>query len=221
MSKLFCSGSLSSVDERADLSNQFGFNFPSHTFQSYSTRFSISKCWFTQFDPPHKTKLALNIFIYNNNCSCVAKSLVSTNFFFPFVANSIAYLLPPGDFSFVGMLWTTCRIKSITSAMIAPFEDKEDINFVVDGWDNNFLRLCIFEWRWKGLVKSGPVRAWKMEELRILLHLTHLQEQKYCDKWYQFWLKMSLCKSTIISCTILYYTILYYTILYYTIHKRI
>ena len=30
-------------------------------------------------------------------------------------------------------------MKSITCVVIVFLEDKEDINFVVDGWDNNFF----------------------------------------------------------------------------------
>ena len=83
-------------------------------------------------------------------------------------------------------------MKSIACAMIAFLEDIKDINFVAEGWDNTFLRLCVSERRSKGPVKSDPVKAWNMDQVCILLHLTHLQEQKHCDEWYKFWLRMSL-----------------------------
>ena len=50
-------------------------------------------------------------------------------FFFPFVTNSIAHQLSPGDISLFHLLQTTCRVK----AMLAYLEDKEEINFVGDG----------------------------------------------------------------------------------------
>ena len=120
---------MSLIDGRADPSNQFGSNFSSDIFQPYSTGFSISKCCFKLLAQPYETKLTPNIFLCSD-CSSSGKSSVSTNFFFfPFVTNSIAHLLSPGDFSLFHLLQTTCRVK----AMLAYLEDKEDINFVGDG----------------------------------------------------------------------------------------
>ena len=47
----------------------------------------------------------------------------------------------------------------------------------------------------------------KMEELRILLQLNHLQEQKHCGKWYQFWVRIALAGYRVqIGNNKLYYT---------------
>ena len=124
---------MSLIDGRADPSNQFGSNFSSDIFQPYSTGFSISKCCFKPLAQPYEKKLTLNIFICSD-CSSGGKSSVSAKFFFfPFVTNSIAHLLSPGDFSPFHLLQTTCRVKAFTSALLAFLEDKEFINFVGDG----------------------------------------------------------------------------------------
>lgn len=44
---------------------------------------------------------------------------------------------------------------------VSVLKDKEDVNFVVDSWDNIFLKLCISEQGYKDIVESAPVRAWK------------------------------------------------------------
>ena len=121
------------IDGRADPSNQFGSNFSSDIFQPYSTGFSISKCCFKPLAQPYEKKLTLNIFICRD-CSLRAKVQSRLSFsFFPFVTNSIAHLLSPGDFSLFHLLQTTCRVKAFSPAMLAFLEDKEIINFVGDG----------------------------------------------------------------------------------------